>query len=646
MEDKKEWVEPEETTVAFDKIKKFVDDSGAKYDLSEHKAVKTSEEAAEVRGVSLDTGAKAMLLKDTGKKLALEGVPFYLAVLSASKRFSSKQFKKIISCKSVRFATPEEVYSVTGCLTGAVPPFGKVFNLPVWVDRSLSKQPSINFNCGLRTKSMSMSYDDYFKIEEPKWHVFTEEEVELGDLPVEEKTEKVDSREAKKAERLAKRQNKVKEQGADDGKKDPNDPAAHLFGERELNRSQGDPELRHSKKFTDIKTVDKELDGQEVILRARLHNSRGKGKLCFIVLRQQFSSVQCILAQDEVISKGMVNYASKIPKESIVEIKGKVTVPENPIETCTQKVEIQVQEFWVIDKSAPILPFQIDDASRLVTDQAAEEGGATGEEAKEGEGKGAVVKQDIRLNNRIIDLRVPTNQAIFRLQAGVCALFREFLMSQGFIEIHSPKMIGGASEGGSNVFKFKYFGQDACLAQSPQLYKQMALCSDFDRVFEIGPVFRAEDSNTNRHLCEFTGLDMEMTIKEHYFEVLDMLANMLVFIFEGLATRYRPEIEKVKEQYPFEDFKCKTPVVKLHFKEGVKILAEAGYNQGALEDLSTENEKALGRLVKEKYDTDFYMLYGYPAAVRPFYTMLDPTDPNYTNSYDFFMRGEEITSGA
>jgi len=184
------------------------------------------------------------------------------------------------------------------------------------------------------------------------------------------------------------------------------------------------------------------------------------------------------------------------------------------------------------------------------------------------------------------------------------------------------------------------------LAQSPQLYKQMALCGDFDRVFEIGPVFRAEDSNTNRHLCEFTGLDMEMTIKEHYFEVLDMLADLLVHIFNGLETKYKKELDMIKAQYPFEDFKIKTPVVKLHFKDGVKMLEEAGIKQGALEDLSTETEKALGALVKEKYDTDFYMLYGYPSAVRPFYTMEDPHDPDYTNSYDFFMRGEEITSGA
>jgi aspartyl/asparaginyl-tRNA synthetase len=174
----------------------------------------------------------------------------------------------------------------------------------------------------------------------------------------------------------------------------------------------------------------------------------------------------------------------------------------------------------------------------------------------------------------------------------------------------------------------------------------MALCGDFDRVFEIGPVFRAEQSNTNRHLTEFTGLDMEMTINVHYFEVLDLLGNMLVFIFNGIETRYKRELDVIKQQYPFEDFKCKSPVVKLHFRDGVKMLAEAGIEQAALEDLSTETEKALGRLVKEKYDTDFYMLYGYPAAARPFYTMLDPLDENYTNSYDFFMRGEEITSGA
>ena len=119
---------------------------------------------------------------------------------------------------------------------------------------------------------------------------------------------------------------------------------------------------------------------------------------------------------------------------------------------------------------------------------------------------------------------------------------------------------------------------------------------------------------------------------------------MFVHIFNGLEAKYAKELGIVNEQYPFEQFKCKN--VRLNFKEGVKLLAEAGLQQDPLQDLDTFNEKALGKIVREKYDTDFYMLYGYPTNARPFYTMIDPKDPNYTNSYDFFMRGEEITSGA
>lgn len=186
-----------------------------------------------------------------------------------------------------------------------------------------------------------------------------------------------------------------------------------------------------------------------------------------------------------------------------------------------------------------------------------------------------------------------------RIQSGVCQLFRDYLYEKGFTEIHSPKLIGGTSEGGANVFRLDYFGQEACLAQSPQLYKQMVLCGDMHRVFEIGPVFRAEDSNTNRHLCEFTGLDIEMVFYEHYFEILDLLADMFVFIFNGLEQRYSKELRIVNEQYPFEPFQCKN--VRLNFKEAVQLLADAGLHQDPLQDLSTENEKQLGKIVKEKY---------------------------------------------
>ena len=220
-------------------------------------------------------------------------------------------------------------------------------------------------------------------------------------------------------------------------------------------------------------------------------------------------------------------------------------------------------------------------------------------------------------------------------------------------------MLGGTSEGGANVFRMKYMEgtqheKPACLAQSPQLYKQMALCGDLKRVMEIGPVFRAEDSYTNRHLTEFTGLDMEMEFNTHYFEVLDMIGGLMTYLFKGLKSRYAKELSVINQQYPFEEFKIAEPVVKLEFREAIAMFNASGFKnekgelvqQDPLDDLTTETERALGAMVREKYDTDFYMLYGYPEAARPFYTMLDPKDPRYTNSYDFFMRGEEITSGA
>ena len=128
------------------------------------------------------------------------------------------------------------------------------------------------------------------------------------------------------------------------------------------------------------------------------------------------------------------------------------------------------------------------------------------------------------------------------MQSGVCEIYREFFLNRGFTEIHSPKLLAGSSEGGCEVFTLKYFDQDACLAQSPQLYKQMAICAGINRVIEIGPVFRAENSYTNRHLCEFTGLDMEMEFNDHYFEVLDVLGEFMAYMVKNLKKRYAKEI--------------------------------------------------------------------------------------------------------
>lgn len=267
-------------------------------------------------------------------------------------------------------------------------------------------------------------------------------------------------------------------------------------------------------------------------------------------------------------------------------------------------------------------------------------------EDEEAETNLATVKQDTKLDNRIIDLRTLTNQAIYRIEAGVCRLFRETLDARGFVEIHTPKIINAASEGGANVFKVSYFKTSAYLAQSPQLYKQMAIAADFDRVYTVGSVFRAEDSNTHRHLTEFIGLDVEIAIKYHYHEVLNIIGELFTSIFKGLEKQFAAEIQTVRKQFPSEPFQFLEPALRLEYAEGVKMLNDNGVKMNDDEDLSTANEKFLGKLVKKKYGTDFFILDKYPLCVRPFYTMPDPNNPKFSNSYDMFIRGEEILSGA
>merc|ERR1711935_278915 len=403
----------------------------------------------------------------------------------------------------------------------------------------------------------------------------------------------------------------------------------------------------NSKVFTEIGELSVDLEGQDVLVRSRLHNVRKTGPVLFMVLRKGFKNVQAVAFGSDTITKELVKYINKIPRESLIDVYGKVTKPDEEIKSCSQsQVEIQVTRVHVVSRSETVLPIQLEDCMRFCANQVEEEGDGESLTDAEKKDKMPTVPLQKRLDHRILDLRIPSNQAIFRLQAAVCQYYRETMMNQGFMEIHTPKLLGGSSEGGANVFSFKYFGRDGCLAQSPQLYKQMAIMSDFGRVFEIGPVFRAENSMTPRHLCEFVGLDFEMEIKESYLEVLDTIENTFSHIFTNLEERSKELLNVVCNQYPFEEFKMKTPVVRLTFQEGVDLLKEHGIEQDLHDDLDTVNEKTLGRLVREKYETDFYILHRYPVAARPFYTMLCPDDERFTCSYDVFMRGEEIISGA
>ncbi|XP_059171025.1 aspartate--tRNA ligase, cytoplasmic-like [Physella acuta] len=450
-----------------------------------------------------------------------------------------------------------------------------------------------------------------------------EEAVGPDGLPVSKKALKKQQKEAEKAAKKA-QYKKPTEQEA--GEKEGEDVSKGLYGVLPLFQSQEKIQRRLYK----ISEMLPGIAGEKVWVRGRLHTCRSKGKQCFFVIRQQKWTVQGVAMQNETISKQMIKFISSVTAESIIDVEGVVQTVGQKIQSCTQQeVELHIKQIWVVSAAEPRLPLLIEDASR-----------------PEGEGELATVNQDTRLDNRVLDLRTLTSQSIFRLEAGVCRFFRDYLTSKGFVEIHTPKIISAASEGGANVFEVTYFKTKAYMAQSPQLYKQMAVCAEFDKVFTVGAVFRAEDSNTHRHLTEFVGLDLEMAINYHYHEVLDVIGDMFVNMFKGLQSEYAEEISLVNKQFPSEPFKFLEPSLILNYKDGVEMLRSAGIEMGDEEDLTTANEKLLGRLVKAKYDTDFFILDKFPLAVRPFYTMPDPFDSKWSNSYDMFMRGEEILSGA
>ena len=210
------------------------------------------------------------------------------------------------------------------------------------------------------------------------------------------------------------------------------------------------------------------------------------------------------------------------------------------------------------------------------------------------------------------------------------------------------------SEGGSDVFTLDYFNKKAFLAQSPQLYKQMAINADFKKVYTIGPVFRSEKSYTHRHLCEFNGLDVEMEIKKDYHEIIDLIDDMFIFIFDKFNEKYEKELNIVNEQYKFTPLKyAKDKNLRITYKQAIDYLNNYFKNNNEeseclsyIYDINTKNEKLLGKIISEKYETDFYIIDKFPSTLRPFYTMPDIEDNMYSNSYDVFIRGEEIISGS
>ncbi|KAL9689055.1 hypothetical protein QQ045_033484 [Rhodiola kirilowii] len=398
------------------------------------------------------------------------------------------------------------------------------------------------------------------------------------------------------------------------------------------------------RKWTEIGSLNESLKGQIVLVRGRAQTIRAVGKkIAFVVVRERGATVQCVVTvKPDEVSLQMVKFVNALSRESHVDIEGFVSVPDVAIKGASQQVEIQVRKIYGVSRAVPNLPINIEDAAR--SEEEIQKALQAGEQLVK-------VDQDTRLNYRVLDLRTPANQAIFRIEFEVADFFGQFLKKEGFVGIRTPKLIAGSRSPfvvQSAVFRLDYKGTPACLAQSPQLYKQMAINGDFGRVFEIGPVFRAEDSFTHRHLCEFTCLDVEMEIKEHYFEVTDIVDRLFVSMFDHLNEKCSKELEAVRQQYPFENLKYPRKTLQLTHEEGIKMLQEDGLEVDPLGDLNLniEAERRLGQLVFNKYGTEFFILHRYPSSVRPYYTMPCYDNKDYSNSFDVFIRGEEIISGS
>ena len=334
----------------------------------------------------------------------------------------------------------------------------------------------------------------------------------------------------------------------------------------------------------------------------------------FIILRDSSDKVQLTVEKNDD-NKDLNSIISTLTKESTVLAKGILHKQD--------KVKLRGMEFIpslleITSKSEEELPIDILDYNNKS-------------------------KQDLRLDNRFLDLRLDKNYLIFKGQTLAEMAMREYWIKNNFIEIHSPKILGTASESGAEVFSLDYFGKKVYLAQSPQFYKQMAMAAGFNNVFEIGPVFRAENSHTAYHATEFTSVDIEMSWIKSYHEVMDAeeakLKQVMLKLYEGINEEYKT-IFKNEIEVPNYDFP------RIPFYEAKKIIQENYKYNGEKEfDFDRKEEELIGLYAKKKLNSDFVFIIDYPFAARPFYHMLDPVT-KLTYSFDLLYKGIEITTGA
>lgn len=353
-----------------------------------------------------------------------------------------------------------------------------------------------------------------------------------------------------------------------------------------------------------------ELAGTKVILMGWTHILRDKGKIKFLVLRDEHGTVQVAILQKKVPEE-VFEVAGQLKPETVVAVHGDVVAsPQAPngVEIVPTRVRI------------------LNTADRLPIDIV--------------EGK-VDIDLDTRLNHRVLDLRKPTINAIFRIQHSLVRYAREYLEKNDFVEIHTPKLVAEATEGGANLFEVKYFEKKAYLAQSPQFYKQLMLLAGFGRVFEVAPVFRAEKHNTRRHVNEYTSFDFEMAWISGVEDVMKMEERMLNYSFEKTrkAAAHEFALLGIDLKIP------RVPFKRVKYVDAIDLLNSAGKELAINDDLDPECEQLLGQIFPEKYGTDMVFITHYPLELRPAYTMPSLTDEGMTESFDLTYKGMEITTG-
>lgn len=346
--------------------------------------------------------------------------------------------------------------------------------------------------------------------------------------------------------------------------------------------------------------------GKTVKMNGAVHNIRDMGEFAFIILRKAEGLVQC------VYEEGKTEFDLKdLKEESAVEVTGVIALEER----APQGFELRLTDIRVLSEPAETMPIAINKWKMNTS-------------------------LETRLSLRPVSLRNVRERAKFKIQEGIVRGFREFLSSQGFTEVHTPKIVSRGAEGGANVFKLNYFNKKAELGQSPQFYKQM-MVGVFDRVFEVAPVFRAEKHNTTRHLNEYIGLDFEMGYIDSFEDVMAMETGFLKYTMELLKSEYKKELDMLGIDLP-----SISQIPQVRFDEAKQLVSEK-YNRKIRNpfDLEPEEEVLIGRYFKEEYDSDFVFVTHYPSKKRPFYAMDDPADARFTLSFDLLYKGLEITTG-